>query len=595
MKKYLFNVSMLFIVLNFNSFYAQDVSLFQQFNGRFDYTAIGNTMNTSENGPFSVCEILTSSSANLNLNENQTVIAAYLYWAGSGEGDFEVNLNDSTISAERTFSNSLDANRIFFAAFADVTNLILEQGNGIYTLSELDLTEVIAPYCPTGTNFAGWAIIIVFENDNLPLNQVNVYDGLQSVPTSLNITLANLNVLDNEGAKIGFLAWEGDAAIAVNETLSINGIPISNPPLNPVNNAFNSTNSFTNSTELWNMDIDFYNIQNLINIGDTSATIQLTSGQDFVMINNVITVLNSQLPDATIQLIEYDVECNSFEIELVYEVFNSNSTDILPANTPIAFYANNTLVGQSSTQNNLNIDSSETASIILQIPENLAPEFVLTIAVDDNGSGEGIVTELNEENNAFTINIELLLPPDIVSLPEITACNEGFEIATFNLFDLIETLPDQNDENYSFFETLEDLNSNVNIISNPTQYNNNTNPQPIYIKQITDACFEVFQSELQIENCPPRIPEGFSPNNDGLNDWFNIQGLYNVFINHELLIYNRYGTLIFLGDNSAPWDGIPNRGINGIGNLVPTGSYYYILKLNDPDFRNPSGWVTISY
>lgn len=113
MKKHLFNVSMLFLVLNFNSFYAQDVSLYQQFNGRFDYTAIGNTMNTSENGPFSVCEILTSSSANLNLNENQTVIAAYLYWAGSGAGDFEVNLNEIPITAERTFSNSLDANRIF--------------------------------------------------------------------------------------------------------------------------------------------------------------------------------------------------------------------------------------------------------------------------------------------------------------------------------------------------------------------------------------------------------------------------------------------------------------------------------------------------
>lgn len=595
MKKHLFNVSMLFLVLNFNSFYAQDVSLYQQFNGRFDYTAIGNTMNTSENGPFSVCEILTSSSANLNLNENQTVIAAYLYWAGSGEGDFEVNLNDSTISAERTFSNSLDANRIFFAAFTDVTNLILEQGNGIYTLSDLDLTEVIGPYCPTGTNFAGWAIIIVFQDDNLPLNQVNVYDGLQSVPTSLNITLENLNVLDNEGAKIGFLAWEGDAAIAVNETLSINGIPISNPPLNPIDNAFNSTNSFTNSTELWNMDIDFYNIQNLINIGDTSATIQLTSGQDFVMINNVITVLNSQLPDATIQLIEYNVECNSFVIEIVYEVFNSNSTDILPADTPIAFYANNTLVGQSSTQNNLNINSSETATIILQIPEIFAPEFVLTIVADDNGTGEGIVTELNEENNTFITNIELLLPPDIVSLPEILVCNEGFGIGTFNLFDLIESLTDQNDENYSFFVTLDDLSNNINDISSPTQYNNNSNPQTIYIKHLTNECFEVFQSALKIENCPPRIPEGFSPNNDGLNDWFNIQGLYDIFIAHELFIYNRYGTLIFVGDNSEPWDGIPNRGINGIGNLVPTGSYYYILKLNDPNFKNQSGWVTISY
>ena len=33
-----------------------------------------------------------------------------------------------------------------------------------------------------------------------------------------------------------------------------------------------------------------------------SATIELTSGQDLVMVNNIITVLNSQLPDATIEL-----------------------------------------------------------------------------------------------------------------------------------------------------------------------------------------------------------------------------------------------------------------------------------------------------
>jgi hypothetical protein len=33
-----------------------------------------------------------------------------------------------------------------------------------------------------------------------------------------------------------------------------------------------------------------------INIGDTSAQIQLTSGQDFVMINAIVTKLNSQLP-----------------------------------------------------------------------------------------------------------------------------------------------------------------------------------------------------------------------------------------------------------------------------------------------------------
>ena len=78
----------------------------------------------------------------------------------------------------------------------------------------------------------------------------------------------NLNVLDNEGAKIGFVAWEGDSALAVNESLRINGNVIGNPPLNPSTNAFNGTNSFTGNQDLYNMDIDVYDLQNNIEIGD---------------------------------------------------------------------------------------------------------------------------------------------------------------------------------------------------------------------------------------------------------------------------------------------------------------------------------------
>lgn len=595
MKTFLVKILILFSCFSPTIFYGQNVSLYQQFNGRMDYTAIGNTMNTSENGPNSVCEILTESSASLNLNNHQTIIATYLYWAGSGTGDFEVFLNNQPISAQRTFSNSLDENRVFFAAFADVTSLIIEQGNSNYTLSGLDLTQVIAPYCPTGTNFGGWALIVVFEDDNLPLNQVNVYDGLQSVPENLTITLDNLNVLDNEGAKIGFLAWEGDAALSVNETLSINGSPISNAPLNPVNNAFNSTNSFTNSNQLWNMDMDVYSIQNLINIGDTSATIQLTSGQDFVMINNIVTVLNSQLPDASIELVEVNVECNNFEIEVSYEVFNLNSTDVLPANTPIAFYVEGALIGITNTLNDIEINAFEMGFITLQIPGNLTSEFELIAVVDDNGFGEGIVTEINEGNNINTVSISLLLPPEIIDLEGIIACNEGFEIGTFNLLEIISALPDQNENNYSFFESLDDLLENINQINAPSNYNNAVNPQKIFIKHLTVDCFEIFETKVVVENCPPRVPGGFSPNNDGLNDWFNIQGLYNIFINHELLIYNRYGTLIFTGDNSKPWDGKTNRGFYGKKTLVPIGSYYYILKLNDQNFTNKSGWVVVNY
>ena len=574
--------------------FAQDVSLFQQFNGRFDYVAIGNTLNTTENGPFGPCVIQTSSSADLNLGVTQNIVAAYLYWAGSGSGDFDITINGIDISAERTFSDSLDDQRIFFAAYADVTSIVIDQGNGQYTISNFDLIDVIAPYCPTGTNFGGWAITIIFQNDSLPLNQLNVYDGLQSVPSFLSITLDNLNVLDNEDARIGFVAWEGDSALAVNEQLTINGNVISNPPLNPANNAFNGTNSFTGATNLYNMDIDVYNIQDNISIGDTSATITLTSGQDFVMINNIITVLNSQLPDATIIVDDYIVNCGDNSIELFYTINNFNSTATLPANTPIAFYLEDVLIGQSQTMNDITIGASESSTVVLTVPENSESGLTIVAIVDDDGTMTGTVTEINEDNNSISTDIELLIIPDIINLPDLIGCNEGFEMSTYNLFEALDDLNYEVDQ-VSFYSNLNDLELGSNAILIPSSYSNTTNPETIYVRFESPPCYEIYQFQLTIENCPPFIPDGFSPNDDTRNDWFNIQGLYDVFTEHELQIYNRYGDLIFEGNNEKPWLGKINRGLNNNGKRVPVGTYFYVLNLNDPDYRPMVGWVYVNY
>ncbi|WP_317166971.1 T9SS type B sorting domain-containing protein [Winogradskyella ursingii] len=584
----------IFLILSVSVLSAQDVSLFQQLNGRYDYTAIGNTLNIQENGPTAPCNILTSSSAILNLNPDQSIIAAYLYWAGSGTGDFEVELNGIPISAERSFSDSLDPNRIFFAAFADVTEIVLNQGNIYYTISGFDIQSVIPPYCPSGTNFGGWAISVIYQDEDLPLNQLNIYDGLQSVPESLSITLDNLNVLDNEDAKIGFIAWEGDNALAVNEQLTINGNIISNPPLNPANNAFNGTNSFTGASDLYNMDIDVYNIQNNISIGDTSANITLTSGQDFVMINSIITVLNSQLPDATVVVNDYVIECNDQTIQVLYTVNNFNSTDSLPANTPIAFYADNVVVGQSETSNMLPIGGTESNSIFLTIPESLGESFKLLAIADDDGTMTGTITETNENNNSFSVNLELLLIPQPTLLADLSECNQGFETSTFNLYEAIDSL-DVDENTITFYQSLNDLEIESNAVASPQFYTNIANPETIYARLEGEPCYEIFQFQLEVENCPPRIPEGFSPNNDNLNDHFNIQGLYNIFIDHELKIFNRYGDLIFQGDNENRWFGKINRGLNNNGNLVPVGTYYYILHFNDSNYQPYSGWVYVSY
>ena len=49
---------------------AQEVDVFAQFNGQYDYLAFGSTLNIGENTgavPPTPCEILTSSSANFEL------------------------------------------------------------------------------------------------------------------------------------------------------------------------------------------------------------------------------------------------------------------------------------------------------------------------------------------------------------------------------------------------------------------------------------------------------------------------------------------------------------------------------------------------
>src|SRR5690606_22633462 len=210
-------------------FFGQNVELFTQWNGRYDFTFVGNTLNPNENSYMTAPSILNSSSANLNLTTDDTIVAAYLYWAGSGTGDFDVKLNGTDFSADIQYNIIGTFNELpFFSAFKDITSYVQTTGNGTYTFSDLDLGTFISDYYYSNrTNFGGWAILVVYENPNLTLNQINIYQGLEALSPnpsigfidSKNISLDNLYLISNTGAKIGFIAWEGDENIPVNERL----------------------------------------------------------------------------------------------------------------------------------------------------------------------------------------------------------------------------------------------------------------------------------------------------------------------------------------------------------------------------------------
>jgi len=614
MKKYLF---ILLLFAEFYSFGQVPIELYRQFNGRYNHTAIGNTLNILDNslaGNF--CEVLPQSSADLLLAPNQQIVGAYLYWSGpinpdvitEEQIDDMVTLNGNNIVADEIFTFTLTSSHRYFACFTDITDVVQGIGNSNYTLTDLDLGFILtSPYFCTSmgssanqTNYGGWALSIVYEQDDLPYNQVSVFNGLDGV-SSLNnyipIELTNLNVIDDDGAKIAFLAWEGDENLANGESLFINGNQLSNAPLNPANNAFNGTNSYTNSDELYNMDLDFYSIQNNIAAGDTEALIELRSLQDLVMINYVVTVLNSQLPDATVQTEDVFLACDNKTIQVDYTIFNINSTEILPANTPIAFYANGILIANSITVDDILIGDNEVGTIIIALPDNIPTTFFLTIVSDDNGEGVGTVQETNENNNSSTpVQIDLLLSPFLISLPNIENCDEGYNTATFDLTKN-EALLNIGANSIQYYTSYDDAVNQENEIDIPTSYLNTVDPEVIFIRVDNLNCYQITSFNIGTINCPPWIPSGFSPNFDGINDEFNIQGLLTIFENFELKIFNRYGTLIYKGgDELGFWDGKSNKGINNVGEQLPVGTYYYVLYLNDSRYQQPlTGWVYMNY
>ncbi|MDX9748715.1 MAG: gliding motility-associated C-terminal domain-containing protein [Paludibacter sp.] len=77
------------------------------------------------------------------------------------------------------------------------------------------------------------------------------------------------------------------------------------------------------------------------------------------------------------------------------------------------------------------------------------------------------------------------------------------------------------------------------------------------------------------------IPEGFSPNGDGINDLFVIRGIHRYPAN-TFVIYNRWGNKVFeASPYQNTWDGRSMFGLRVGGDELPVGTYFYVLDLKD--------------
>ena len=86
-----------------------------------------------------------------------------------------------------------------------------------------------------------------------------------------------------------------------------------------------------------------------------------------------------------------------------------------------------------------------------------------------------------------------------------------------------------------------------------------------------------FSEIICIDNCPEYfLPNIFSPNNDGINDFF-VPFPYRYVESIDLIIFNRWGMEVFkTTDPDINWDGKNFES----GNISPDGAYYYTIKVN---------------
>ncbi|MGM0407178.1 MAG: gliding motility-associated C-terminal domain-containing protein, partial [Bacteroidota bacterium] len=87
--------------------------------------------------------------------------------------------------------------------------------------------------------------------------------------------------------------------------------------------------------------------------------------------------------------------------------------------------------------------------------------------------------------------------------------------------------------------------------------------------------------------------DGFSPNGDGINDFWYIENI-DKFKNNVVTVYNRWGTKVYEqkgysnDDSNRRWDGTAKN-----GKAVGSGTYYYVIILNEEGFSPLTGAITI--
>jgi gliding motility-associated-like protein len=81
-------------------------------------------------------------------------------------------------------------------------------------------------------------------------------------------------------------------------------------------------------------------------------------------------------------------------------------------------------------------------------------------------------------------------------------------------------------------------------------------------------------------------------NGDGVNDYFEITGVEFCEYKFNLMLFNRWGSKVYeSNDYQNNWGGYAPNNAFGNSGMLPAGTYYYIIKVTNTDFKPINGYI----
>ncbi|MFT5626976.1 MAG: gliding motility-associated-like protein/uncharacterized repeat protein (TIGR01451 family) [Dokdonia sp.] len=253
---------------------------------------------------------------------------------------------------------------------------------------------------------------------------------------------------------------------------------------------------------------------------------------------------------------------------------------IVTSNVP-GIYLNDT--NNFEDQNNIDTSQTNATLTVLDDDSDVDIEILKNVSPQEASIGDQVTFQIIATNLGTTeaIAIEVLeLFPNGMNFVSASASEGIFDNSTFIWS--IDMLSSNQSETLTLVAQIASSTAllNVALLSSLNEPDR-------------DPTNNMDEAEVIVDNCF-YITNGLSPNNDGLNDTFYIECI-EEFPNNNLKIYNRYGLQIYESNNyQNDWDGRPNMGIPSTSEILPVGTYYYIIDLNTGE-KPLIGWLYLNY